>query len=551
MFVTIVLNTEYMDIASRSKWYLKCLLHCKQNGWILISHEYMKTHIGELQKEITPSLFDSWEMQPFELKDVEDVEQYYIPDAVFKDLEKTYGSRSETLFALNSEDNPLLRKSLSCIFDEIKRNHPKEKIDGIFNALESFESIRCFAKELQIPLINYSFSAIRKPHGYRQTLYHANHIQLWNSQECSERWPSFESENREKIPVFTNKEIIAIIGKERTLPLLQLMDSTPKYEMGICCEFYSLIPQVFSQNKYTDDDIFYECKKLYTKDKIKVRSHSLHLDDIQVDRTEVRNDPASFILSCKRLTAVQSQIMLKVMMWNRTAIMKKHTLAFSYLCSKDYESNEKVNLVGLNYYIFGYLIPSDLIYSDEYWKWRLTCPSETEIYQRHLDFLFNELNIDKTKLMQLKGKERFRFLLECRHCDEQLIKNLMSDEVVDNVNWDVASSRFDIVSDLETKSYWRIDTTNENNDLTTNLAVDIKNAKTIMFYPLDDVAGFARLKTVYINGKQQVLDETTTSFKYMPKTKGAYSFKLDNPYSGKLLVECIWEYKKVFEFLNN
>ena len=37
MFISIVLNTEYMDIASRSKWYLKNLLHCKENGWILVS----------------------------------------------------------------------------------------------------------------------------------------------------------------------------------------------------------------------------------------------------------------------------------------------------------------------------------------------------------------------------------------------------------------------------------------------------------------------------------------------------------------------------------
>ena len=63
--------------------------------------------IEELQKEITPSLFDSWEMQPFELKDVEDVEQYFIPDAVFDEMEQYYGSRSEMLFAVNKEDNPI------------------------------------------------------------------------------------------------------------------------------------------------------------------------------------------------------------------------------------------------------------------------------------------------------------------------------------------------------------------------------------------------------------------------------------------------------------
>ena len=88
MFISIVLNAEYMDIASRTKWYLKNLLHCKQNGWILITHEYMRIHFDELQKEVTKSLFDSWEMEPFELQDLNDVEQYFVPDELFDDLEK-------------------------------------------------------------------------------------------------------------------------------------------------------------------------------------------------------------------------------------------------------------------------------------------------------------------------------------------------------------------------------------------------------------------------------------------------------------------------------
>ena len=80
MFISIILNTEYMDIASRSKWYLKNLFHCKENGWILITHDYMRTHWQQLQEEITPSLFTSWEIQPFAAEDVRDVEQYFIPE---------------------------------------------------------------------------------------------------------------------------------------------------------------------------------------------------------------------------------------------------------------------------------------------------------------------------------------------------------------------------------------------------------------------------------------------------------------------------------------
>lgn len=539
-----------MDIASRSKWYLKCLLHCKQNGWILITHEYMKTHIDELQKEITPSLFSSWEMQPFTYEDVKDVEQYFIPDAVFEEMEKSYGSRSEMLFAINNKDDIKLHHCLDAIVNDIKKEHADEKVEGVFNALESFENIRLMAKSLNAPLINYSFSAIRMPHGYRQSLYHANKNQLWNSLECKTRWKAFEREGNNSLPVFTNRELIAILGKTHTLPLIQLMNSQPKYEMGICCDCYSMLPQVFSQYKYTDDDIFYECKQLYFKDKLKVRSHSLHLNDLQVDRTVVHNDPAAYILSCKRLTAVQSQIILKVLLWNRTAVMKKDTLVFSFLCSKEYDSLSKANIVALNYYFIGYLIPSDLMYSDDYWKWRLTNPSETEIYWRHLDFLFNALGIDKARALSLDGKDRFKYLLESRECDKELINILLGDEVINNINWDVALSQFDIVSPNRTKRYWRIDTENVDGSLTSKLSVEDEGAIAVKFYPLYDVAGFAKLNEVRINGKEIELDHNMSTFKYMPKNKGCFVFPICNQNDSQLVIECNWVYKKVNDYLS-
>jgi hypothetical protein len=254
------------------------------------------------------------------------------------------------LFALNSPVETVLDECMSGIFERIKQKHPQEEINGIFNSLESFECVRSISRKWNIPLFNYSFSAVRKPHGYRQTLYHVNRDRFWTAEECESRWHKFEKELKDShVPIFTNQEIIAIIGKERTLPLLQLMDSSPKYEMGVCCECYALLPQVFNNDPYTDDDIFYECKKIFGKDKMKVRSHSLHLDEIQVDRTEVRNDPAAFLLSCKRLAAVQSQILLKALLWKRTAVMKKDTLAFAFLCAKDVETVLQDNLEGLNY----------------------------------------------------------------------------------------------------------------------------------------------------------------------------------------------------------
>ena len=311
------------------------------------------------------------------------------------------------------------------------------------------------------------------------------------------------------------------------------------------------MPQVFKNKRYTDDDVFYECKSLFGSDKLKVRSHAAHLNDIQVDRNEVHNDPASTILSCKRITAVHSQILLKALLWERTAVTKTNCLPFTYLCEKDYTSEKKASIRGLNYYLFAYLIPGDLMFSDKYWKWRLTNPSETEIYERHLDFLLNTLDIDGELLFSLQGKERFRYLLECRNCDAQLIDSLLNNELLENVNWDVASSKFEVEMESGSKSYWRIDVENADGSLSTNLTVKVIKATKISFCPLVDVAGFVRLKSIVINGEKRCLDNACTDFVFIPKTNGAFDFLVSDPFSGLLKIECVWEYKKVFEFLNN
>lgn len=542
MFISIILNTEYMDIASRSKWYLKNLLHCKENGWILITHEYMRTHWQQLQEEITPSLFTSWEMQPFAAEDVRDVEQYFIPDNLFETIEKQCGSRTEMLYQLSSTSNVLIEEVFQNIINEIQFKHPNEKIDGIFHCLEAWQFLRDISQKHNIPLISYSFSAIRKPHGYRQTLYHTNVKTCLNSTEESlERYNRYYAEEDKTIPVFSNRELLAMFGKERTLPLIQLINHQPHYEMGICTECFSVIPQFFMHNKTTDDDVRFECEKLYDKSQIVVRNHSLQVDYMQLNRDTVHNDPAAWILSCRRLTAARSQIGLKILLWGRTAVIKPDTLGFSFMCEKNYTSTRKVDLRALNFYLFCYLVPNDLMFSGEYWQWRMTNPTETEIYKHHLDFYIEKLNLPESILTEQDEPTRFKSLMQSRGCDEELINILLEDKHDFNIDYNTASSRIVING----KSYWRL---NKIENGVRHFHIELnESADTIDFYPLDDVAGCARIVSVSVNGKTIDISNLT-DFRYMPKVSGHYSLPI-SPTAGKTIIDIAWDYQSNNEFL--
>lgn len=541
MFISIVLNTEYMDIASRTRWYLKNLLHCKENGWILITHDYMRKHWEQLQEEVTPSLFQSWEMHPFVIDEVKDVEQYFIPDELFDQIEKQYGSRTEMLYQFSTSANNALENELQHIIDTIKEKHPSEKIEGVFHCLDAWQPLRNICKKNDIRLIPYSFSAIRKPHGYSQTLYHANiGTSLHSTKEAEYRYNRYAEKGISTL-IFSHRELIAILGKERTLPLIPLMNKEPKYEIGICTECFSLIPQFFVHDKTTDDDLRFECEKLYDKSQITVRNHSLQVDYMHLDRTTVHNDPAAWILSCRRLTAARSQIGLKILLWGRTAVIKPETLGFSFMCEKDYTSTRKVDLRALNFYLFCYLIPNDLMFSGEYWQWRMTNPTETEIYHRHLDFYIEKLNLPKSILTEQDEPTRFKSLLQSRGCDEELINILLEDKHDFEIDYNTASSRIVVNG----KSYWRL---NKIENGVRHFHIELnESADNIDFYPLDDVAGCARLVSVSVNGKP-VDVSNLTDFRYMPKVSGHYSLPIP-PIADKTIIDIVWDYQSNNEFL--
>ena len=144
-------------------------------------------------------------------------------------------------------------------------------------------------------------------------------------------------------------------------------------------------------------------------------------------------------------------------------------------------------------------------------------------------------------------KNRLSELLKSRNCDEQLISELVENAEIPSVNWDVATSRFDVVCPKGKKSYWRLDTLNKDGSLTTTLKLNTPGTTTIEFYPLDDVAGFASLQTVELNGLVRNFDE---DYKFMAKTTGKFTFEVD-PSDDILNVKCTWNYRKINEQLNN
>ena len=128
MFITFVINTEYMDNESRMKWYLKNLLFCKEYGGVCITHQNLIDNFGEYQKRVGERFLSEFEIRYFNEQEFSSIKQYAIEDSVFSQIEKQCGSRSAEISHLLGEDDFLLHKSLDRIFHKMKDDFPNENI---------------------------------------------------------------------------------------------------------------------------------------------------------------------------------------------------------------------------------------------------------------------------------------------------------------------------------------------------------------------------------------------------------------------------------------
>jgi hypothetical protein len=260
---------------------------------------------------------------------------------------------------------------------------------------------------------------------------------------------------------------------------------------------------------------------------------------MQIDRLEMQNDPAAFILSCRRITSVCSQITLKGMLWNRTVIMKKNTLPFSFMCEKDYSSSNKTDLKFLNYYIFCYLIPSELMFDIDYWEWRLTKPKESDIYKRHLNFYCREFSIKKDDLFNSNKEERFKKILLSRGCNSHFLNQLLITDMDIEVDYNAATSKFRIGK----VDYWILNKKAKNGKISSEIEIT-DSINDIIFYPFMDKAAFVRIDNIIFSKNNLAINnlEYPSEFIYYSKGEGI-NLKFDRENQAKYSIVIEWKYK--------
>ena len=328
--------------------------------------------------------------------DLDKIEKFIIPKEFIEELRRDYGSNNDMFVGLLKKRNDKLESLLESFFSEMER---KEEVECIL-ALTSFPSLDYVANKHGTKVIKIELGALRTP-TYFDTAFFDEHDILGNN-SVEERFLRFQKEldgDVDKPLLLDRKEILAVMFEDKYLRYIFKLDQKPKYELGIALGTATWLPYI-RNSQINDEELLWLAEQKYSKNDILMRKHPGDFAGARYPQFEYCLDTSvntiEFILKCKRIATLGSNLSFESkLLGKETAVFQKSS--GYYMSAHNLDDRVLTPELFINFFVFGYLIPMEMMTDPTYIRWRLDCPSEIEIYNKHMSFYFLKRGIEKDK----------------------------------------------------------------------------------------------------------------------------------------------------------
>lgn len=386
MFVSFLYpyNVKYLNSAYLWVFY-KQLSHFNLDEIVFIGNEdyFIKPSILLQQEpirwELAPNSQAYHEYQVPEDDVIEQVEKYIINSSIFHQLEQKYLSNNRVWKELMTERVPELENSLTLIIEDILKRH--QSIDAILTWCNVL-SLSFVAEKFNIPVIHNELGALRKP-GFFHTAYF-DFSGVNGNTEAEKRFEQFQRELRSvsegKIPILKREDLLLYIANEPNHAEV-LAEDTNEYDVGLPLQVEDDSNIIAFSNELNNFELIHLAKKHFPG-KVLIRKHPggyVDYDDSRLGYIDQSVNSIQFIKKCRQIVTINSSTAFEAALLGKKVTVFGEA-SFKMLSGLDDEREIRERL---NFLVFGYLIPYSLLFDKTYYKWRLTRPSETEIYLYH------------------------------------------------------------------------------------------------------------------------------------------------------------------------
>lgn len=397
MFLPIVLEPFHMGMDNYYWIYLKYLYEAYKNGWAIISHRrFIDYHIINPKKvELKKEFYEKHEYRVLSADEMDKVKKYAVEEDVFENLFKEKKSKLEAMMFLIKERYEPLEIFLEKIISKIEK---EDVIEGILNWQVHFKSVRYVAQKHNIPVIVNEYGPLRFPI-YRTTGCLCKK-DIHMSDEVEVRYKKFLREQKSnKVPILNRRELLSFFLLPNQFEKIELLHKRVNWEMGIVGTS-PVSAVLYSKCFYDDLQLINDIRHVYRDKDILFRKHPGIGDPYQANYYYIKNYDTSdssveFVADCKRIASVHSSVIFEAMLYGKPTFSACDLSQYAYKCEHDYEKKYAIPVEEefLCFVLFSYLIPYELMLNQEYLRWRLNGPSETDIYMYNLKYYCQKSDI--------------------------------------------------------------------------------------------------------------------------------------------------------------
>lgn len=272
---------------------------------------------------------------------------------------------------------PELESAFSNAFDSLASVGPVEAVLTFANN----PSVSNVARQRGVPVVHNEFGPLRTP-AYVMTGY-------WDlggvsrGSDAARRFRAFCRESTlDAVPLLSRAEILHVL---RRTPIADAPEAArARYRVGLALqgEENACVHGIGAL------DLLSFARRHYRRDETVVRYHPAGLARYADTLCATDDSPGAteFIQQCETILTVNSGTALEAVLLGRRAVVVGDS-PMSLVAARTFDAAPRrsaaAHLRALNFLVFGYLVPAQLMFDPEYVRWRLTLPSELAIYRYH------------------------------------------------------------------------------------------------------------------------------------------------------------------------
>lgn len=377
--MTYLVYLNHYDRGEAKAWYLHMfynMLPLPLNSHFILSNEYLKKYTRNKRWEVSKALQD-----------------FGTEEALYKKVEEAKCTVMRKPEELMEETVPskILYKTVNETFpEEIETIERILKRDNIEAGL-TWVNNRCFRDTLakhNIPTIHHETGPFR-PKTYISTFY-LDFSGVNGDTEFDRRFQEFLKISS-KVPILSRENLIRIISPNEWKKLISILHEHRRmYKAGVGLQVETdTNVLLFNNGCHWTDPLLQAVVE--NEASVLVRPHPASRCTMRQRYGITLDDPAKssavdFINKCNKIYCLNSSVAIEALLLGREAKIFGDS-PFKNLCTME----EDTLIKALNFTIFGYLIPKDFLYNNEYYKFRLkNIGNEKLIYLHNMKYLLEK-----------------------------------------------------------------------------------------------------------------------------------------------------------------